>query len=800
MENSLQGKTLLLVHSGDSGKRFVVHKLKKFGLKIVCLNREKVPSLESYVDHWILADLSNDKECIEGVRSFIKTHPNVKIDGALSFWEPVILLASKITDAFSWIGVPFQIGQITKNKYLFREFCNQNGIRAPRHKLFFGDKNITQIEKYVSYPLVMKPVYGAASLFVIKVESRQEVEETYEYIKNTIKSNVRAQEWVNMDLLVEEYIDGDEVDIDIILQNGKIKFYTISDNFNKSRDRFFVDSGQGIPSSLPEKDQKALIDMAEETLEKLGIQNSIIHFEAKISKGIPYPIEVNMRMGGDYIYSYIKGAWGVDFIEYSAKIALGIYIKIDKLAAPKKYIVGWDLQPENSGILVELDVDEALKEKDFFGEIHFFKEIGDAILRPPEGYDSLGWLTVSGENPLDAQDNLREALKHVRYKVAEFDDESYLGKTDRKDRLSVAMLKKNKLIQAAKIEKVRHLSLNDQRKLRIGIAANLGEKDLVNNMIVAQKIDNLLRKKGYITSIFDFNNFEKSFSKFLSTDIDLVLNICEGVNNDELLKSQSASLFEILHVPFTGTSSHNLELCRDKIRMKKLFSYHDVPTAKWDYARNLSQSINEDLQFPLIVKPADADNSIGISNNSVVINKAQLDKQLKNIIVDLGRPALVEEYIEGDEYSVFILGNSNEDLRVLPLSRSIFTRMPKGYWHIYTRESILNPNLKSSQKITVQNPARHLSKKLESLLSEIAIDAYKIMQCRDYGQVEIRVDKEGNPYVLEVNPNPSLYQLDGFNKAAKLVGMEYSDLLEEIINLAARRYNDKKTFYNKPIK
>lgn len=791
--NGLAGKTILVVHAGSEGKRFIIQKLKKLGLTIVCLNKEKVSALQPYVDHWITADLNNKKECLEAVKSFNASHHKIKIEGAVTFWEEAVLLTSQITDMFGWIGIPYSIANQAKNKFLFREFCAANGIPAPRFKMFNGVKSLGQIEKHVSYPMVMKPVYGAVSYFVVKVENRKDAEETYDYIKSNIKTNWLAPEWENFDLLVEEYIDGDEVDIDIILQNGKIKFYSISDNFNKTHERFFLDSGQAIPSGLPERDQKKLIDCAEETIEKLGIRDGIIHFEAKISKDVVYPIEANLRMGGDYIYSYLKGAWGVDYVENAAKIALGVHIKIDRPANPLKYIVGWDLQPEYSGILVELDVDEQLKLKKYLEEMQLFKEIGDPILHPPEGYESLGWLTVSGDNLLDAQDNLREALTFIRYKISEFNEESMLGKTARKSRLSAAVMKKNLLMQAAKIEKVRHISLAGQRRLHIGIAINAtNQKATALEHSLAAEVEKKLHELGYYTTLIDFNNLSRTFYKLTHSDIDLVLNLTEGINNDRLLKPQAVALLESLHIPYTGTNSTNLALCRDKIRMKKLFAYHTIPTAKWDYAYTMSDTINPDLRYPLIVKPGDSENSVGITNASVVVNKRQLEKQLKKIIVDLGRPALVEEYIEGDEYVAYILGNNREDFRVLPLSRSRFDKMPRGHWHIYTRESREQAS-RAHERIIVQNPAKNISEKLQALLTEIALDAYQIMRVRDYGRVEIRVDKDDNPYVLEVDPNPTLDGHSPIVKTAKLIGMDYGSVLETIIGDAIKRYQTKKT-------
>ncbi len=785
-------QTILLVHAMSPSKKFVFQKIKKMGLHLVCLSKEKTEWALPYVDQWILADLQNHKECIEAVKKYNREHSDYSVQGAVTFWDEAVLLTSHLAESLNLIGIPYDIAKKVKNKYNFRDFCSANSILAPKHKLLRNKYEIPALEKELKYPLVVKPVYGACSAYVVRVNNREELIETYDYVKNNIKSFWLASEWENFDLLVEEYIDGEEVDMDILVQNGKIKFYSISDNFNKSRSRFFVDSGQAIPSNLPSKEQDDLINMAEETLEKLGIQNACIHFEAKSSPNGPCPIEVNMRMGGDYVYSYLKSAWHVDLVEQSVNIALGNFIKIEKPERPYKYIIGWDLQPESSGILVELEVSPKLKSQKCFEEIYLFKEIGDAILRPPEGYDSLGWVTVSGDNSIDAQDNLQDVLKMVNYKVVNFDQDSVLGKTSRQSRLSAAMVKKDFIIQAAKIEKVRRISLSDQRKLHIGIVGNKTHfsDEAREAMVTVKYIEEELNKRGYLTTTINFNNLERALAVLKDSEVNLLFNVAEGLNNNELFKSQAAAILESLQIPFTGSDSLTIALCQDKIKTKKLLNFHNIPIPAWDYAYTINDVINKDLTYPLLVKPGNSDSSFGITNSSVVTNKKELEKQVKRIIEDLGRPVLIEEYIEGDEYEISIIGNSGEDLRVLPLSRSVFKKMPKGYWHIYTSEAKRQKN-SAYKKIILQSPAKNVNPKLESLLTEIALDVYQIMKCRDYGRVGIRVDKDGNPYVLEIDTNPPLNEQSEFVKAAKITGMKYGDLLEEIISLAIKRYQSK---------
>jgi D-alanine-D-alanine ligase len=645
-----------------------------------------------------------------------------------------------------------------------------------------------------SFPLVIKPTYGSSSAYVVKVENKEELINTYNYLKKNISTEVESALADGVEILVEEYIDGDEVDIDILLQNGKVKFYSITDN-DRTNEPFFVETGQSIPTKLPAQYQQDLIDLAEETLEKMGVQNGCIHFEAKSTKNGAVPIEVNLRMGGDEVYSFVKGAWGVDLIENAVKIALGVHLKkIYKPPTPKKYITGKYFLTDNSGILVQLEVPEDIKKSSNLEEVHFFKEIGDAVLMPPEGYDFLGWLTVSGYNPIDAQDNLREIMRRVKYEVAKFGTDSSMGKTSRKSRFSSAVLNKNLLARAAKIEKIKRVSKENQPTLHIGLLGSSYEEtqDPFDQELssTAEEVKKALKSKGYKVTFFDINNFPKVINDLKKSDVDLVFNIGEKFNQSTLLKPHIASLLDVLQIPYTGSSPYTLSLSQDKIKFKKLLNYHGIPTAKWDYAYKVDDEINEELRYPLIVKPANGDNSFGITNESVVINKEQLAEQLKKVIVELGRPALVEEYIQGDEYDVSILGSDPDDLEVLPLSRAIFKNLPQNLWQIYTYDAKWS-NSPVYQEIVIQRPPKNISKKVETLITEIALDTYNILDCQDYGRVEIRVDNDNNPYVLELNANPHLGPNACLPAVAKLLGTEYADLLVKIITLAIRRYQQK---------
>lgn len=780
----LAGKIILLVNTGSIKKRFILQQLKKLGLTVVVINKEKNWA-QPYVDHWILADTGNFKESIRAIREFLKEHDKLKIDGVLTFWEDDVLLASKITDTLNIIGIPFPIAQKARNKFAFREFCESNGIRAPRHALLRSTEDCKQVAQDFAFPLVVKPAYGASSAYVVKVENEEDLYSTYEYIQKNISTEIESALTNGLDILAEEYIDGDEVDIDILLQNGKIKFYSITDNF-QTREPFFVETGDAIPSSLPPWEQKQLLELAEEVLEKLEIQNGCLHFEAKATKTGPVPIEVNLRMGGDYVYYFIKESWGVDMIENAVKIACGVYIKhIPKPERPLKFLAGKYLIPEYSGILAKLEIDEKIKTGAHLEEVSFYKKVGDPILVPPEGFESVGWFTVSGSNPIDAQDNLREIEKNVAFDVARFNRNSFIGRTSRKNRFSVALLNKEILLRTAKRENIKRVSVGEVRDLNIGIAYNTyGEQKTVieeENTEAARAIEQALRGQGYQVNIFDCNNIVEVFEHLRASDVNLIVNIGAEVLNSRYSTVNAAALLDTLDIPYAGSDSSALNVCRDLSRVKKLLNFHSIPMPRWDYAYSLEDPIREDLIFPVMVKAMYTDSPIKTTQQSVVTDKKTLTEVIEKFIVEHETPVIVEEFIEGDEYHAAILGNE-DNVRALPLSRTIFQVSSAGVWPMY--------GTNESEKL-MQCPPKNISKKLESLLTEIALDAYSILECQDYGQVKIRVDKDYNPYVIGVDPAPSLARSGFLARTADLVGMRYGDFIEEIIRIAIARYKSE---------
>jgi carnosine synthase len=405
-------KHLLIVRSGYPSKEFVLKKLRALGYFLIVLD-ETISCPTELVDDWVIADMSSEKACLKAVKHYLKDN-NHKIDGVLTFWEEAVLITAKLADSLNLPGIPFKSAEIIKNKFSFREACSAFNLPSPKHAMLQIDSNFSDVVKGLNFPLVVKPIYGAASAFVVRVNNLRELKKAFVSINKYIKSFWLTPEWKSVDLLVEEYIEGQEVDIDMILQDGNLKFYSITDNF-QTHEPFFVETGQALPSRLADTKQQELVEMAMTVLKSLNVTDAIVHFEAKTGLNGPVPIEVNLRMGGDEVYSFIKTVWGIDFIEYAAKIAIGDHFTIKKPTHPLTHLEGRYFLPNETGRIANITIPRSVTQNPHLFELKVCKNIGDEIKIPPQDFDYFGWITAQGNSSEEAHISLNRMFSRVKF-------------------------------------------------------------------------------------------------------------------------------------------------------------------------------------------------------------------------------------------------------------------------------------------------------------------------------------------------------------------------------------------------
>ncbi|RKY32188.1 MAG: hypothetical protein DRP74_03260 [Candidatus Omnitrophota bacterium] len=276
-------------------------------------------------------------------------------------------------------------------------------------------------------------------------------------------------------------------------------------------------------------------------------------------------------------------------------------------------------------------------------------------------------------------------------------------------------------------------------------------------------------------------NGRQLLDKIKDLDVDIVFNISEGFSGRNR-ESQVPIILEMHGIPYVGSDALTLSLTLDKIMAKKLFIAEGLPTPKFFEVKPSDSVFNLDhLNFPLIVKPRFEGSSKGLDEAARVGNMQALGKRVDYILNTYKQPALVEEFIRGEEFTVAILGN-NDSVQVMPIVQvKIEGRLKLGDM-FYTFARI------SSDKLEYVCPAP-ISEDLSKKISQIATSVYKAVDCCDFGRVDFRVDEQGNPYVLEINPLPCLAKEDIFPLVAKEIGITHEQIIGRILNYALKRYN-----------
>ena len=307
---------------------------------------------------------------------------------------------------------------------------------------------------------------------------------------------------------------------------------------------------------------------------------------------------------------------------------------------------------------------------------------------------------------------------------------------------------------------------------------------------VLDQIDNALKTAGHVTSrIAVDRDLAHTVASLTDEKPDLVFNVAESFSGKSALEGSVAGLLNLLDLRYTGSSPAGLMLAGDKSISTKMLRASGVRTPEsTTLFRGTIESAGK-LAFPLIVKPPQEDASLGISGKSVVKDLQELFHQLDALHAEYASPILVEEFIDGREFYVGVLGNSQP--QALPPMEMDFTGFPADKPRIASWEAKWGDDGEGSGAEYAGTKSifpENLGEELVERLHAVAIDAFQALRLRDYARVDMRVNAAGEIYVLEINPNCYLEKDAEFARAAKQAGIGYDALIARIVELASARY------------
>lgn len=306
-----------------------------------------------------------------------------------------------------------------------------------------------------------------------------------------------------------------------------------------------------------------------------------------------------------------------------------------------------------------------------------------------------------------------------------------------------------------------------------------------DNMYTERDVFNALKANGYEVSILGIhNNIAPLFEEIEENRPDVIFNMVEVFNGKSYLEKNIAALLEITQIPYTGAKSDNIFLCNNKGLNKKILKFHKIKIPRfYTFYRNRKVWLPKKLKLPCIVKPLCEEASRGISQASIADNQEAFFDRIKFIHENMDMDAIAEEYIEGRELNVSVMGNKK--LTVLPPREMVFGELPEDS-RIATYKAKWDNNYRNKWGIKDVYACK-LANGLEEEIVDVCKRAYRALDMSSYLRFDIRVTNEGSVYIIEPNANPCIAKTDEVAQSAAKVGITYEKLINKIVNLAFQK-------------
>jgi carnosine synthase len=429
----VHGSTVVFFTAGYAGKRFVFERACELGVKSVVIDHPD-SWCRSLVDEGVIAkflpiDMSESPQevfakSLEQIKRLGEDGLTGPADAVITFVELSVAMVARLAEHLALPGQTPDAVDTARDKHAARAALKSAGLPTPANCLLHQEADLEGAARLVGFPMVLKPISGAASLGVKKVETRQELTAVYRevvaelstlvvvsgaLVKNASDGKgVQADTVVDMTVLCEQYLDGAEVDVDVVMSDGQWRYAAITEN-GPTIEPYFQETWAVCPSLIPVDHQRQLKDLAVKSVEACGFTAGVFHVELKYTSNGPQLIEVNARMGGGPVRLVNKMVWGVDFVEETIFIGLGIPARPPVPKEPLTAISYYYVNALKSGTVVELPPLDKLRKTPGVVAMSYFVNEGDKVVGPDDGLPTwLGDVIVQAPSSEKARDLMKK--------------------------------------------------------------------------------------------------------------------------------------------------------------------------------------------------------------------------------------------------------------------------------------------------------------------------------------------------------------------------------------------------------
>jgi carnosine synthase len=310
---TVDGATVVVYGAGYPGKRRIYERLAELGARLVILDEAGHWSKQLVDDGvavtWISIPVTGDpdEDAAAAVRAL--SAASVQPDGVLTYWEECPPIAARIAAALGLPGNPIEAVDAARSKVRTREASEQAGLPTPKAQRVQSVDQLYAAAADIGFPAVVKPEFGHSQVGCVRVDTFESLPDIYWLVRKELETTHVVNLRSRTDLLYEEYLDGVEFDIDLVLEDGQCVFSSVSQQF-PTHEPSFQETGLHCP---PEHDAKAvrrLVELSVQTVQAFGFQRGVLHVEGKTTTKGPRIVEVNARMGGGRIHQIVEAVWG----------------------------------------------------------------------------------------------------------------------------------------------------------------------------------------------------------------------------------------------------------------------------------------------------------------------------------------------------------------------------------------------------------------------------------------------------------------------------------------------------------
>ena len=395
-------RTVVVIGAGYEGKRRCYERLAAIGARLVIVDEPGHWS-ESLVDelagaNWVAAPITGDPDVDAGAILHALERSGVRPDGVLTFWEDSVREAARVAAALGLPGNPPEAVDAARSKVRTRELSARLGLPTPMAQRVRSLDELFAAAADVGFPAVVKPEFGASALGCVKIDDFESLSGVYRLVRAVVTPEQDTIFRAGSDLLLEQYLDGVEFDVDLVLQEGECVFSSVSQNW-PTAEPSFQETGLHLPPDHNEKAVRGLVELSVRTVQAFGFRRGVLHVEGKCTRQGPRVIEVNARMGGTRIHQMVEAVWGVDLIEAQLRSCLDLPQTLKPSRKPRCAVVNAIVHAPASGRLADLSFARVAPEGGMGVELDVFGQIGQEVAGPDSTFATeLAELTLSGKN------------------------------------------------------------------------------------------------------------------------------------------------------------------------------------------------------------------------------------------------------------------------------------------------------------------------------------------------------------------------------------------------------------------